>query len=206
MLKLLLIIPLIGCLPLILIPEGGKRENKSLLKSIALTTSLITLFISIVIWIQFDSFTLEYQYVEEFHILNQYHFNIGLDGISLYFVLLTTFITPICLLSNWTDITKKIKYFLIFFLLLESLQIAVFVVLDLLLFYVFFESVLIPLFLIIGIWGASANRIRAAFLLFLYTLGGSLFMLWAILWIYYNIGVTNFNYLGLFYLSVDAQE
>jgi len=205
MLKLLLIIPLLGCLPLILIKEENK-SSRMWLKSIALSTSLINFFISILIWIQFDSFTLEYQYVEEFQILNQYHFNIGIDGISLYFVLLTTFITPICLLSNWTDITKKLKYFLISFLILESLQIAVFVVLDLLLFYVFFESVLIPLFLIIGIWGASANRIRAAFLLFLYTLAGSLFMLLAILSLYGNIGSTDLQLISLIEISLDSQK
>ncbi len=152
MLKLLLLIPLLGCLPLILIKtEEESYKTNSLLKTIALSTSLLNLILSIIIWIQFDSFTSEYQFVEEFNLITNFHFNIGIDGISLYFVLLTTFITPICILSNWTDITTKLKYFLIAFLLLETLQIAVFVVLDLFLFYIFFESVLIPLFLIIGI-------------------------------------------------------
>jgi NADH-ubiquinone oxidoreductase chain 4 len=152
MLKLLLLIPILGCLPLILIKtEEESYKTNSLMKTIALSTSLLNLILSIIIWIQFDSFTSEYQFVEEFNLIRNFHFNIGIDGISLYFVLLTTFITPICILSNWTDITTKLKYFLIAFLLLETLQIAVFVVLDLFLFYIFFESVLIPLFLIIGI-------------------------------------------------------
>jgi len=92
------------------------------------------------------------------------------DGISLFFVLLTTFITPIALLSSHNDIEKNLRFYLVSILLLETLQIAVFVVLDLLLFYIFFESVLIPLFFIVGVWGASAAKVRAAFLLFLYTL------------------------------------
>jgi NADH-ubiquinone oxidoreductase chain 4 len=224
MLKLLLIIPILGCIPLMFIKSESTtspissgaapslvKDNKanSYLKCIALTASLINLFISILVWIQFDSLSTEYQFVEQFNLsspLTDFHFNIGLDGISLYFVLLTTFITPICLLSNWTDITNKLKYFLISFLLLETLQIAVFVVLDLLLFYIFFESVLIPLFLIIGIWGASANRIRAAFLLFLYTLAGSLFMLLAILAIYGNVGSTDFKLLNLVEISFESQK
>jgi NADH-ubiquinone oxidoreductase chain 4 len=207
MLKLLLLIPILGCLPLILIKtEEESYKTNSLMKTIALSTSLLNLILSIIIWIQFDSFTSEYQFVEEFNLIRNFHFNIGIDGISLYFVLLTTFITPICILSNWTDITTKLKYFLIAFLLLETLQIAVFVVLDLFLFYIFFESVLIPLFLIIGIWGASANRIRAAFLLFLYTLAGSLFMLLAILVIYGNIGSTDFKLISLVEISFESQK
>ncbi len=147
------------------------------MKLIALLTSLLNFFVSILIWFQFDSTSTSYQFVYEFNKLNFCHFHVGLDGISLYFVLLTTFITPICILSNWTDINNKLKYFLISFLILETLQIAVFVVLDLFLFYIFFESVLIPLFFIIIIWGGSDKKFRAAFLLFLYTLAGSLLML-----------------------------
>ena len=120
--------------------------------------------------------------------------------------LLTTFITPICILSNWTDITVKLKYFLISFLILETLQIAVFVVLDLFLFYIFFESVLIPLFFIIIIWGGSSNKYRAAFLLFLYTLAGSLPMLLSILYIYSYIGSTDFQVISLYEITLDSQK
>jgi len=195
MISLLLLVPLIGCLAISFTEEGSNTKEAAInskMKKIALFTSLINLFLSICCWIQFDGSTTQYQFVEEFNKLTNFHFYLGMDSISIYFVLLTTFITPICILSNWTDITKKLKYFLISFLLLETLQIAVFVVLDLLLFYVFFESVLIPLYLIVGIWGASEARIRAAFLLFLYTLAGSLFMLLAILVIYQNVGSTDF--------------
>jgi NADH-ubiquinone oxidoreductase chain 4 len=119
---------------------------------------------------------------------------------------LTTFITPICILSNWDDIAIKLKYFLISFLVLETLQIAVFVVLDLFLFYIFFESVLIPLFFIIIIWGGTENKYRAAFLLFLYTLAGSLFMLLAILYIYQNTGSTDFVMLSLSDINSSYQK
>ncbi len=110
------------------------------MKQIALTTSLINLFISLFMWYQFDSNITQYQFVSEFNHLNLYHLNFGVDSISIYFVLLTTFVTPIALLSNYTNITNNLKFFLISFLILESLQICAFVSLDLLLFYIFFES------------------------------------------------------------------
>ena len=215
----LLIIPLIGVL--MLLPLGGSAEGRSflklvplnthnsekeLMKKIALSFSLLNLLVSILMWFQFDYNTTNYQFVYEFNNLNFCHFHVGIDGISLYFVLLTTFITPICILSNWTDITVKLKYFLISFLVLETLQIAVFVVLDLFLFYIFFESVLIPLFFIVIIWGGSGKKFRAAFLLFLYTLAGSLFMLLAILFIYQNTATTDFLFLSLADISLNYQK
>lgn len=192
----------------------NNNKNKLRMKQIALFTSLLNLLVAIVLWIKFDSMTSQYQFVEEFtglsfdslQSLPFLHFYIGIDGLSLYFVLLTAFITPICILSNWDDIENKLKYYLISFLVLETLQIAVFVVLDLLLFYVFFESVLIPLFLIIGIWGAGYSRIRASFLLFLYTLFGSLWMLLAIMVIYYNYGSTDMQLISLKEISLESQK
>ena len=140
MLTLLLIIPLIGAL--ILLPmSSGTIENKEKMKKIAITTSLINFYISLFLWYDFDSNTTQYQFVSEFNQLSFCHLNFGIDAISLYFVLLTTFVTPIALLSNYTNIEKNIKLFLISFLVLETLQIAAFVSLDLLLFYIFFESV-----------------------------------------------------------------
>jgi len=183
-----------------------KKSEKELMKKIALFASLLNLLVSIYMWFQFDNNTTSYQFVYEFNNLNFCHFHIGVDGISLYFVLLTTFITPICILSNWSDITVKLKYFLISFLVLETLQIAVFVVLDLFLFYIFFESVLIPLFFIVIIWGGSSKKFRAAFLLFLYTLAGSLFMLLAILFISQNTASTDFLFLSLTDISLDYQK
>ena len=205
MLTLLLIIPLVGALMLAPM-QGNTVQSESQMKRLALGTSLINFVLSIVLWGEFDSSTSEYQFTQEFNQVNFCHLHIGVDGISLYFVLLTTFITPICILSNWDNIKEELKYFLMCFLVLETLLIAVFVVLDILLFYVFFESVLIPLFLIVGIWGGSATRVRAAFLLFLYTLFGSLFMLLAFLVIYYNVGSTDFQVVSLSEINLESQK
>ena len=205
MLQLLLIIPLIGSCLLLLIPENT-IENKYKIKNIALLVSLVNLILSLLLWIQFDSNTSDYQFVYEFNKLSFYHFNFGLDSISLYYVLLTTFITPVALISNYDNINKNVKFFVISFLLLETLQIAVFVVLDLFLFYIFFESVLPILFIIIVVYGSGENRIRSALLFFLYTLAGSLFMLLAILQIYSNIGSTDFVLISLSEISLESQK
>ncbi len=205
MIQLLLLVPIVGSLLLLLIQENT-IENKAKIKYIALFTSLINLIISIFLWIQFDSSTSDYQFVYEFTKLSFCHFNLGIDGISLYYVLLTTFITPIALVSNYNNINKNVKFFFISFLLLETLQIAVFVVLDLFLFYIFFESVLPILFIIIIVYGSGENRIRSALLFFLYTLAGSLFMLLAVLQIYSNIGSTDFQLISLSEISLESQK
>lgn len=203
MLSALLLIPIIGSLLLLPINE---ESGVTRMKQIALATSMVNFILSIVLWGEFDSSSLQYQFVQEFNSLSFCHLNIGVDGISLYFVLLTTFITPLCILSNWDNIKFGMKYFLIAFLLMETLLIAVFVVLDLMLFYIFFESVLIPMFLVVGIWGGSVTRIRASFLLFLYTLAGSLFMLLCIMVIYYNVGSTDFTAVTLSNMSLGGQK
>ena len=205
MLSLLLLIPIIGSLLLLTIPENS-IENKIRMKRITLITMLINFIISIYIWLEFDSSTSQYQFVYEFIELSYCHLNIGIDGISLYFLLLTTFISPIAVLSNYNNINNNLKYFLISFLLLETLQIGVFVVLDLILFYVFFESVLPVLFLIIIVYGSGEARIRSALLLFLYTLAGSLFMLLAILQIYSYVGSTDFQIISLSEINLDSQK
>jgi len=205
MLSLLLLIPIIGSLLLLTIPENSIK-NKIRMKRITLISMIINFLISIYIWLEFDSNTSQYQFVYEFINLSYCHLNIGIDGISLYFVLLTTFISPIAVLSNYNNINKNLKYFLISFLLLETLQIGVFIVLDLILFYIFFESVLPILFLVIIIYGAGEARIRSALLLFLYTLTGSLFMLLAILQIYSYVGSTDFQIISLSDINLDSQK
>lgn len=205
MLSLLLLTPIIGSLLLLTIPENS-IENKIRMKRITLISMIINFLISIYIWLEFDSSTSQYQFVYEFIDLSYCHLNIGIDGISLYFVLLTTFISPIAVLSNYNNINNNLKYFLISFLLLETLQIGVFVVLDLILFYIFFESVLPVLFLVIIIYGAGEARIRSALLLFLYTLTGSLFMLLAILQIYSYVGSTDFQIISLSDINLDSQK
>jgi NADH-ubiquinone oxidoreductase chain 4 len=205
MLNLLLLVPVIGSLILIPIKEDSIK-NQSIMKNIALIASLINFLISIFMWLEFDSNTTQYQFVYEFNQISFCQFNIGIDGISIYFVLLTTFVTPIAILSNYTNITKNIKYFLISFLMLETLQIFAFVSLDLLLFYIFFESVLPIIFIVIVIFGHGENRFRSAFLLFLYTLAGSLPMLLCILFIYSNIGSTDFQLISLSEISFETQK
>lgn len=202
MISLLLLIPVLGSLILIPIRE----DCHSVMKNIALITSLINFLVSIFMWIEFDSSTTQYQFVYEFNQLSFCQFNVGVDGISLYFVLLTTFVTPIAILSDYTSINKNIKYFLISFLMLETLQIFAFVSLDLLLFYIFFESILPIIFIVIVIYGHGENRFRSAFLLFLYTLAGSLPMLLSILYIYSYIGSTDFQLISLSEISFDVQK
>ena len=193
MLMSLLLIPLIGIFIISAIPH----KNESILalkqsKVIALSTSIFNLFISLIIFILFNFSTNQFQFVQEYHKINSFDFYLGVDGISIYFVLLTTIIMPISLLSNWNSISENIKSYLVIILLLETLLLAVFLVLDILLFYIFFESILPPLFLLIGIFGSS-NRVRASFYLFLYTLLGSLFLLLSILTMSSIMGTTDFD-------------
>ena len=175
-------------------------------KNIALISSIINLIISLVIYILFDFNTNQFQFVQEYYQISYFDLYLGVDGLSIYFVLLTTFITPIALLSNYNNINNNIKYFLISFLLLETLQIALFVVLDLLLFYVFFESVLPVLFIVIILYGSGEARIRSALLFFLYTLAGSLFMLLAILEINNYVGSTDFQLISLSEITLENQK
>uniref|UniRef100_UPI0030E4D59E NADH dehydrogenase subunit 4 n=1 Tax=Squamanita imbachii TaxID=2976389 RepID=UPI0030E4D59E len=205
MLTLLLLIPILGSLILLPMSEESKISQEKM-KKIALLTSLINFFISLFLWYEFDSSTTQYQFVSEYNSLSIFHLNFGIDGISLYFVLLTTFITPISILSNYKNITRNIKFFLISFLILETLQISAFTSLDLLLFYIFFESVLPILFILIIVFGHGNERFRSAFLFFLYTLAGSLPMLLSILVIYSYIGSTDFQLISLYDINLETQK
>lgn len=205
MITALILIPLLGALILAPMSETTPLQI-SQVKRVALLTTVVTFILSMVMWGEFDSSSSQYQFTVEYNQLSYLHMHMGVDGLSLYFVLLTTFTMPICVLASWENVKHNIKSYMIAFLVLESLLIAVFVVLDLLLFYVFFESVLIPLFIIVGVWGASADRIRASFLLFLYTLFGSLFMLLAFLVIFYHVGSTDFEVLSLADISFESQR
>jgi NADH-ubiquinone oxidoreductase chain 4 len=193
LLSLLLLIPLIG---IFVISTSISYDLTSLslkrIKVIALSTSIINFFISLIIFILFDFSTNQFQFVQEYYQINSYDFYLGVDGLSIYFVLLTTIIMPIALLSNWTSISDNVRSYLTIILLLETLLLAVFLVLDILLFYIFFESILPPLFLLIGIFG-STNKVRASFYLFLYTLLGSLFLLLSILTMSSIMGTTDFD-------------
>jgi proton-translocating NADH-quinone oxidoreductase chain M len=133
-------------------------------------------------------------------------FTLGVDGISLFFLILTTLLIPLCLLTSWNSVSDYLREFLIYFLLLDFFLIGTFCVVDLLFFYVFFESVLIPMFLIIGIWGSRDRKILAAYYFFIYTLVGSVLMLLSILYIYYHIGTTNYEVLLTFSFSKVEQK
>ena len=186
----LLLIPIIGVFVILINKDNGVSVIN--IKFIALTTSIINLFISLVIFILFDFSTNQFQFVQEYHEISYFDFYLGVDGLSIYFVLLTTIIIPISLLSNWTSISKDVESYVIIILLLETLLLAVFLVLDILLFYIFFESILPPLFILIGIFG-SDNRVKASFYLFLYTLLGSLFLLLSILAMSSIMSTTDFD-------------
>ena len=164
----LLCLPLFGAIVLSILPSWNVR----LIKTIGLSVSLLNFVLSLFLWIFFDSSTAKFQFVETFSWLpaSNMNFYIGIDGVSLFFIILTTFLVPVCLLVGWVNISKYVKEYFIAFLVLESFMIAVFCMLDLLLFYVFFESVLIPMFIIIGVWGSRERKIRAAYQFFLYTL------------------------------------
>ena len=190
LLSSLLLTPLLGILAILI----NKDNEMSLanIKWIALTTSIVNLFISLVIFILFDFSTNQFQFVQEYHEISYFDFYLGVDGLSIYFILLTTLIIPISLVSNWKSITKDVESYVIIILLLETLLLAVFLVLDILLFYIFFESILPPLFILIGIFG-SDNRVKASFYLFLYTLLGSLFLLLSILAMSSIMSTTDFD-------------
>ena len=193
LLVLLLIIPLLGilCIFATMSYEITSAYVKQI-KMIALIASILNLLLSLVIFILFDYSINQFQFVQEYHQINTFDIYLGLDGLSIYFVLLTTIITPIALLSNWNSINNNVRSFVIIILLLESLLLAVFLVLDILMFYIFFESILPPLFVLIGLFGSS-NKVRASFYLFLYTLLGSLFLLLSILAMSSIMGTTDFD-------------
>nr|YP_010608768.1 NADH dehydrogenase subunit 4 [Drechslerella dactyloides]WAN89848.1 NADH dehydrogenase subunit 4 [Drechslerella dactyloides] len=175
------------------------------IKIIALTTSIINVIISLIILIFYDFSLNHFQFLQDFDKVKFCDFYSGLDGISIYFVLVTTIITPIALLSNWNSRKLTIRAYAIIILLLETLLLAVFLLLDVFLFYVFFESILPPLFILIGLFGSN-ERVRASFYLFLYTLLGSLFLLLAILTMSSLMGTTDFDGLFKTLFEFDVQK
>lgn len=185
----LMLLPLLGALLL----WAGVREDDALTarrsKWVAFATTLMTFFLSLTLLRDFDYKTADFQFVEKFEWLPALHmqYYLGIDGISILMVLLTTFLMPLCLLASWDAIEHRVRGFMIAFLVLESFVIGVFCALDSVLFYLFFEGMLIPMYLIIGIWG-GANRIYAAYKFFLYTLLGSVLFLVAIIYLYLQFG------------------
>ncbi|MDE1151211.1 MAG: NADH-quinone oxidoreductase subunit M [Micavibrio sp.] len=190
-LSLITFLPLVGVLCLLLIrgDEATVAENS---RKTALLTSIFTFGLSLYMYIHFDGTSGDYQFVEKLAWLPGFNINykMGVDGISIFFLLLSTFLTPICILASWESIQTRVKEYMISFLLLETMMLGMFSAIDLMLFYVFFEGVLIPMFVIIGVWGGP-RRVYASFKFFLYTLLGSVLMLLAILALYNTYHTTD---------------
>ena len=189
-LSAIILVPFIGSL-FIFATRGDQKDIERNSKYIAIFSSITNFFISLFLWYSFDPSTADFQFIEnKIWIEGFINFQLGVDGISILFILLTTFITPICVFSAVNSVKFKIKEFLIAILIMETLMIGVFCSLDLVIFYLFFEGVLIPMFLIIGIWGGP-KRVYSAFKFFLFTLVGSVLMLVAIISIYWITGTTD---------------
>ena len=190
----LLALPILGALCILLLP-GNTEAGKQNARWIAMVTTLVVFIVSLFAWGRFNPGEPGFQLVEEHDWFSHaILYKLGVDGVSMPFVLLTAFLMPICIAASWTSIQNRVKEYMICFLVLEALMIGVFVALDLVLFYLFFEGGLIPMFLIIGIWGHK-NRVYAAFKFFLYTFTGSVLMLLAIMYMYWTAGTTDITVL-----------
>jgi len=190
-LSVITFLPIVG-VAFILAQRGDEATVARVSRWAALWTSLATFLLSLLIWINFDPGSAKFQFVEKHAWIQGFNINyfMGVDGISVFFVLLSTLLTPLCILASWEAVEKRVREYMVAFLALETMMIGTFCALDLVLFYMFFECVLIPMFLIIGIWG-GARRVYSAFKFFLYTLLGSVLMLLAILVIYREVGNTD---------------
>ena len=189
-LSAIIIIPVIGAL-FILITKGNQKNVEKNSKYVAIFSSLVNFLLALFLWFSFDNTISDFQFIEKKNWIKGFiNFQLGVDGISILFILLTTFIAPICIFSGIQSIKFKIKEFFIAILVMETLMLGVFCSLDLVIFYLFFEGGLIPMFLIIGIWGGP-KRVYAAFKFFLFTLLGSVLMLVAIISIYWIAGTTD---------------
>jgi len=199
----IILFPILGIVLLLFIPS----RNEKLLKIVALNSACLSFTGSLLLWGFFQKSTGSFQFVVKFFWIPNLNINfiLGVDGISLFFLLLTTLLIPLCLLTSW-NVGSNLKEFLISFLILDFFLIGTFCVLDLLLFYIFFESVLIPMYFIVGIWGSRERKILAAYYFFLYTLLGSVIMLLSIFYIYSQVGTTDYETLLTFSFSELEQK
>jgi len=203
-LSLLLLLPLVGAAFILAFLKQDEAGNRNA-RWVALWTTIITFLVSLVAWSQFDPAQSGFQLIErKTWIGDNIIYQLGVDGISMPFVLLTTLLMPLCIGASWKSVTLRVKEYMALFLLLETMMIGVFVSLDLVLFYVFFEAGLIPMFLIIGIWGGK-RRIYASFKFFLYTFVGSVLMLLAIMAMYGTAGTTDIVQLLAFKFPAGMQ-
>ncbi|MCK8782816.1 NADH-quinone oxidoreductase subunit M [Roseomonas sp. NAR14] len=191
LLSLLTFLPLAGAV-FIMSVRGDDATVAANARWTALWTSLLVFALSLILWFRFDTSTADFQFVEQIDWLPEFGvgYHMGVDGMSVLFVLLSTLLTPLCILASWESVQTRVRDYMIAFLVLETMMVGMFCALDFILFYIFFEAVLIPMFLIIGVWGGP-RRVYAAFKFFLYTLLGSVLMLLAILAIWYRFGTTD---------------
>ncbi len=205
-LSLLVFLPVAGIAFLALTAGAGDQNDRNA-RDVTLWTSLANLALAVVLAVRFDPESAGFQFVEHYMWLPElgvaYH--VGVDGISVLFILLTTLLVPVCIVASWNTVTERVRSWMVSFLALETLMIGVFVARDALLFYVFFEAILIPMFLIIGIWGGE-RRVHAAFKFVLYTLTGSVLFLIGILALVGMAGTTDMGDLAEIPISVDAQR
>ncbi|MBV1693478.1 MAG: NADH-quinone oxidoreductase subunit M [Hyphomicrobiales bacterium] len=185
-LSLTTFLPLLGALFILFLNKDATRNARW----IALWTTMITFLVSLAIWAGFDKSSAGFQFVEEAAWMGPIRYKMGVDGISMLFVILTTFLMPLVVIASWGSVEERVKEYMVAFLVLETLMIGVFCALDMVLFYLFFEASLIPMFLIIGIWGGK-RRVYASFKFFLYTLLGSVLMLLAMMAMYWHAGTTD---------------
>ncbi len=184
-------LPIVGCLVIMSI-RGDEETVAANARWTALWTSLIVFVVSLVLWVRFDAADPGFQFVESAAWLPQWGitYKLGVDGISVLFVLLATLLTPICILASWESVRVRVREYMLAFLVLETMMVGMFAALDFVVFYMFFEGVLIPMYLIIGVWGGQ-RRVYAAMKFFLYTLAGSVLMLLALLAMWYQAGTTD---------------
>ncbi|NQX80015.1 MAG: NADH-quinone oxidoreductase subunit M [Hyphomicrobiaceae bacterium] len=188
-LSLIALMPLVG-VPFIMALADDPCGHRNA-RWIALFVTIFTFVLSVIfVWYPFDISTSEFQFVEEYRWFGPFQYKMGVDGISMLFVILTTFLLPLCIIASWDSVRERVSEYMIAFLVLETLMIGVFCALDLVLFYLFFEAGLIPMFLIIGVWGGK-RRVYASYKFFLYTLFGSVLMLLAMMFIYWDAKTTD---------------
>ena len=196
--------PLVGALMIMLFARGDEKASNA--RWVALWASSFVFLVSLLVWAQFDPTNPGFQMKETYEWFPEFNiaFRLGVDGISIYFILLSTFLTPICILASWTSVDKRVSEYMAAFLALETFMVGMFCALDMIAFYVFFEGVLIPMFLIIGVWG-GARRIYASFKFFLYTLLGSVLMLVAIIAMIVQVGGSSIEEAMLFDFDPELQ-
>ena len=190
LLTIVTFLPLVGVL-FILLVRGEDDTALTNIRRVSMITTVFTFLVSLLMLVQFDASDPGFQLVERYEwIGGPFTYHVGVDGISILFVLLTTLLMPFCILASWQAIQWRVKEYMIAFLVLETLMIGVFTALDIVVFYVFFEGGLIPMYIIIGVWGGK-RRVYASFKFFLYTLLGSVVMLIAMLWMIQEAGTSS---------------